>query len=387
MCGICGVLDFKNKISEPLVREMTDSISYRGPDNEGFYFSDNIGLGHRRLSIIDTSEAGNQPLYNEDRSIVLVFNGEIYNYRSWKRILQNRGHEFSSDTDSEVILHLYEDYGYDCLGTLNGMFSFALWDSNKQKLFVARDRLGIKPLHYYYDSNKFVFGSEIKSILKDKTIEKSINQESLSEYLSYNYISAPSTIYNKIYKLEPATLMVIGKNQFYTKKYWDASKVWLPYDYDVEAQKETLSNWLEVSVSNRMISDVPIGSFLSGGLDSSIITGLMARNSNSPIKTFSIGYKDNELYDEIVYAREVARFNNTDHHEFKLGAEDVLDAVPEVLSLMDEPFADSSIIPSYLVSKEASKEVKVILSGDGACLLYTSPSPRDRQKSRMPSSA
>jgi len=367
MCGICGIVDFKNKIPKHIVKKMVSTIAYRGPDNEGFHFSENVGLGHKRLSIVDTSEAGNQPLYSKDKSIVLVFNGEIYNYKSLKNELESKGHKFSSNTDAEVLIHLYEEQGVSLLSCLEGMFAFAIWDNKEQRVFLARDRLGIKPLYYCCYENKIVFGSEIKSIFASNHIAKIINKEALKEYLSYNYISAPATIYENVYKVQPAQYISFNKERGWSQTYWDIPS-YLSTD-SFEESKEKLFGLLNESVCNRMVADRPIGCFLSGGLDSSIVAGLMSKNSFPSIDTFSIGFKD-KLYNETNYSREVSCFHRTNHHEFILTQKDIIDIVPEVLSNLDEPFADSSILPFYLLSKYAVKHAPVMLSGDGADELF-----------------
>ncbi|MBW1806381.1 MAG: asparagine synthase (glutamine-hydrolyzing) [Deltaproteobacteria bacterium] len=373
MCGICGKLDFDGKgIGEDLLRKMTRSFTYRGPDDEGVFASPPIGLGHRRLSIIDLSPSGHQPMCNEDESIWLVFNGEIYDFEELREELKSKGHRLKSRTDCETIIHLYEDGGIDCLNRLNGMFAFALWDSRNQRLWLGRDRLGIKPLHYYWDGRKLVFASEIKAILCDPDVPREIDREALDLYLTLNYIPAPWTIFKNIRKLEPGNHLLAKRGEISIEPYWDIPAYNRPLDDGIEIreQKGHLYNLMEDAVKRRLISDVPLGAFLSGGIDSSIIVALMARNSNTPVKTFSIGYKDLPSFDETGYAREVARFNNTDHHEFKLGFHDILEVFPKVLEKLDEPFADSSAVPTYIVSRETRDHVKVALSGDGGDELF-----------------
>ena len=377
MCGICGKLDFYGKgASEDLIKRMTDSLAYRGPDDEGAYISVPIALGHRRLSIIDLSPSGHQPMSNEDGSIWLVFNGEIYDFQRHRLMLMSTGHRLKSRTDCEVIIHLYEEYGTDCLDHLNGMFAFALWDSRNMQLWLVRDRLGIKPLNYYWDNNKLIFASEIKAILCDPSVSREIDREALDLYLTLNYIPAPWTIFKNIRKLLPGNYLLANKNGINVVRYWD-----IPLDSgpavsvsdnkrDLDGYKRNLYRLLEDAVTRRLISDVPLGAFLSGGVDSSIIVGLMSRNSSRPVKTFSIGYKDMPSFDETGYALEVARFNNTDHQEFNLDYRDVLEAFPEVLENLDEPFADSSAIPTFIVSRHTRNHVTVALSGDGGDELF-----------------
>ena len=384
MCGICGKINIEGKeIRRELIARMNSVLSHRGPDDEGIYINNpspgasqamaSVGLGHKRLSIIDLSEAGRQPMSNEDGSIQMVFNGEIYDFKALKKELQQNGHNFTSQTDCEVIIHLYEKEGIECIKKLNGMFAFALWDSKNQTLFLCRDRLGIKPLFYCWDGKSLYFASEIKSILCNPEVSKKMDWNALNLYLTLNYIPAPYTIFKKIKKLDPGCYIMVRKEGLEIKQYWDIEKGTEYYENkekNIETYKKNLYDLLEDSVRIRLIADVPLGAFLSGGIDSSIIVGLMSRVSNSPINTYSIGYKDVPLFDETKYAREVAKLNDTHHHEIILSAKDVLDTIPEVLTYLDEPFADSSAIPQYIVSRETKKHVKVALSGDGADELF-----------------
>jgi len=382
MCGICGKLsNSPGRITEELIRKMTDVMGYRGPDDQGIYLSTDyasppahveVGLGHRRLSIIDLSEAGGQPIPNEDKTVWMIFNGEIYNFQSLRAELQGKGHAFISETDSEVIVHLYEEEGIRLLDRLNGMFAFSLWDNQKKKLFLCRDRIGIKPLVYYWDGSCLVFASEIKAILQDDYVKRELDWTALNLYLTFNYIPAPWTIFKSIKKLEPGCYLTAENGEISIKKYWKLENQ-LDLEGDAESfsdQKQRLYDLVNESVQVRLISDVPLGAFLSGGVDSSIIVGLMARNMNRPVKTFTVGYKDVPLYDETDYARDVARFNATDHHEMKISSQDVLETIPTVLDNLDEPFADSSLIPTYVVSRETKKNVTVALAGDGADELF-----------------
>lgn len=374
MCGICGKLGFQNTgIDRDLLIKMADTMPHRGPDDSGFFHCNNIGLAHKRLSIIDISSNGRQPMSNEDDSIWIVFNGEIYNFSEHRESLQKKGHIFKSRTDSEVIIHLYEEFGLECLEKLNGMFAFAIWDKNIERLWLVRDRVGIKPLHYSLGEKALVFGSEIKAILADDSVPRRIDKNALELYFTLNYIPAPHTIFKDIKKLEPAHYLIAEKGKISVKKYWDISAQPKKTDIsfsDIPDVCTCLMQTIEESVKRQLITDVPLGAFLSGGIDSSIIVALMARNSSSPVKTYSIGYKDIPLFDETDYAREVAEFNKTDHHEFKLDSGDIIAAFPEVLDIMDEPFADSSAIPTYIVSRETRKHVTVALSGDGGDELF-----------------
>jgi asparagine synthase (glutamine-hydrolysing) len=387
MCGICGKINFNGQpVESDHLKKMCQALSYRGPDDSGYYIpklnynnrkkQPNVGFGHKRLSIIDLSNAGQQPMSNEDGTIWITYNGEIYNYKSLADDLKNKGHQFRSDTDTEVILHLYEEKGLRAVQHLNGMFAFAIWDENLDRLLICRDRIGIKPLVYYYDSEHFVFASEIKALLTDPTISKNIDYHALQLYLSFNFIPAPFTIFKNVRKLEPGHSLVLQDGTVEINSYWD-----LPNSIDQEIAslsqskqinfyKKTLYENLNDAVRSRMVADVPLGAFLSGGIDSSIIVALMALNSKKPVKTFSIGFKDDHLYDETHYAREVAERYQTDHHEFKLEYRDLLDVLEDIISAFDEPFADSSSIPTFIVSRETKKFVTVALSGDGGDELF-----------------
>jgi asparagine synthase (glutamine-hydrolysing) len=365
---------------------MCRSFLYRGPDDEGIYISratddgtkpkPGVGFGHQRLSIIDLSDAGQQPMSNEDGTIWITYNGEIYNFRQLADELKEKGHEFKSDTDTEVILHLYEEEGTNAVKRLNGMFAFAIWDENINRLWVCRDRIGIKPLVYYWNSKHFTFASEIKALLTDPHISKELDYEALQLYLAFNYVPAPYTIFKGIKKLEPGKYLLLQDGNVEIKTYWeppdsiDPVIASLPVEDQIEQFKDPLYEGINDAVSYRMIADVPLGAFLSGGIDSSIIVALMARNSSRPVKTFSIGFEDDPLYDETQYAREVSERYGTDHHEFKLGYKDMLDVLPDVISAFDEPFADSSAIPTFIVAQETKKYVTVALSGDGGDELF-----------------
>lgn len=386
MCGICGKLGFNDAaVDAALLEDMCAAFSYRGPDDFGTHIWKGfttegepiqIGFGHRRLSIIDLSKAGHQPMCNEDGMIWIAYNGEIYNYQSIRSELIDKGHRFEGNSDTEVIVHLYEEDGLEAVKRLNGMFSFALWDTEKQLLWLCRDRVGIKPLVYFWDGKQFLFASEIKAILKDPSIPKKLDLQALNLYLAFSYIPAPRTIYEGIQKLPPGHSLTLQGGTLTVQSYWDT-----PENIDSELslgrfvdQKETycekLYEVLSDAVQSRMIADVPLGAFLSGGIDSSVIVALMARQSDRPVKTFSIGFKDVPQYDETRYAREVAGLYRTDHHEFKLTFQDMINVLPEVLSTFDEPFSDSSAIPTYIVSRETRKHVTVALSGDGGDELF-----------------
>ena len=367
-------------VEEDLLRKMASVLSHRGPDDDGVYLSSkqkarsskvNVGLGHRRLSIIDLSEAGRQPMSNEDKTVWMVFNGEIYNFQSLRAELEGKGHYFSSQTDCEVVIHLYEEEGIEGVKRLSGMFAFAIWDERVQALFLCRDRLGIKPLVYYLGGDSLIFASEIKGIMQDPDVPRKIDWDALGLYLTFNSITAPYTIFKGVRKLRPGHILTFINGKTEEKEYWNIDgRSDETVQKDFATQKDGLFKLLEDAVRMRMIADVPLGAFLSGGIDSSIIVGLMARNSSKPVKTYSIGYKDMPMFVETEYAREVAALNNTDHHEIKLDSQDVIDAIPHVLDSFDEPFADSSAVPMFVVSRETGNDVKVALSGDGGDELF-----------------
>ncbi len=371
MCGITGKVNFnQNELIENYeLSSMTDVISHRGPDDSGIFIDKNVGLGFRRLSIIDL-ETGSQPLKNHNGSVVIVFNGEIYNYLDLKIILEKKGYNFRTKTDTEVILAAYEIYGENCLSMLRGMFAFAIWDSNEKRLFCARDRFGIKPFYYYLDNNKFVFGSEIKSILKAANVNKELSIEAIDSYFAFGYITSDKSIYKSIKKLSPGHFLILSPNngqKLTIRKYWDVN-----FDFDLDKSEkewiEEIQDSFSETVKSHMISDVPIGAFLSGGIDSSSVVAMMALNSDKPIETFSIGFKE-EKYNELEFARAVAKKYNCNHHEQIIEPESI-GLLPKLVQAYDEPFADSSAIPTYYVSKFAREYVTVVLSGDGGDELF-----------------
>ena len=363
MCGICGVLVHNKSIqvTQQQLKLMTDTLKHRGPDDEGYYLENNIGLGHRRLSIIDIRK-GHQPIFNEDKTKLIIFNGEIYNFRELRDYLQKKNHQFTTSSDTEVILHLYEEFGNACVEKLRGMFAFAIYDIKEKTLYLARDRLGIKPLYYYHYKDIFLFGSEIKAILKFGTINKELNFEALHDYFSFLYIPAPKTIFKYIYKLPAGHWLQFKAGELKIQKYWD-----LHFNKTLiksEAQWiEGLYDLLEQSIKMRLVSEVPLGAFLSGGIDSSVVVAIMSKLNGSSVITSSIGF-DNSKYDELKYARETSDYLKTDHHEYTV-APNSTEVLDELTWYFDEPFADSSALPTYYVSKVARENVTVALSGDG----------------------
>lgn len=364
MCGIVGKYSFQTHepVDRELIEAMCDKIAYRGPDDSGVYTDGPVGLGHRRLSIIDLSELGRQPMASHDDLIHITYNGEIYNFLQLREELIDKGNVFKSNTDTEVIIYLYREYGTDCLKYLRGMFAFAIWDKRESTLFLARDRIGKKPFFYYYDGKTLIFASEIKSILVDPLVTKSMNFEAFYDYFKYLYVPDPKTIYNNIFKLEPGHCLTCGRDGIRKRQYWDVSFQEHSFG-NLKEVSDRLFNLLAESVKMRMISDVPLGAFLSGGIDSSGVVALMAGQQDHPVTTCSIGF-DSEQYDEIEFARVIADRFHTDHYEFtvKQNAEAIL---VDLARYFDEPFADSSSVPTYYVSKLARQQVKVALSGDG----------------------
>lgn len=364
MCGITGILRLNPTNDLHIeIQRMTDSIRHRGPDGEGIFVKDNLALGHRRLAIIDL-ETGKQPMCNEDESLWLTYNGEIYNFKELRIELEKFGHRFKTNSDSEVIIHSYEQWGVNCLNKFRGMFAFCIADFSNRKLFLARDHFGIKPLVYRISSDYFAFSSELSSLRKinDKAPEGDI--ESLEFYLRYQYIPAPKTIYKKIYKLKPAHYLFVDFNnpEPIPIRYWDFE--FNSYiDLREEEYEEQLESVLENSVKTHLVSDVPFGVFLSGGIDSTLVTQKMAKILSAPIKAFSIGFKE-EKYSELKYAEIAAKKIGVEHHTYII-EENGLEILPELIQHYGEPYGDSSAIPTYYVSKYARQNVPMVLSGDG----------------------
>jgi len=371
MCGICGIFDAEGqgRTHVPLVRQMAATLVHRGPDDESFYISPQCVLGHRRLKIIDLSPLGRQPMTNEDGSLWISFNGEIYNYLELRAELVRRGHHFRSQTDTEVVLHLYENEGEDFLRSLNGMFALALWDQPRGRLLLARDRFGKKPLYYYTDGHRLLFGSEAKAILVDPCVPRALDLEALSFYLALGYIPSPATIFRGISKLPPASLLIVERDSAGDGLRLRGPECYWRLRYEpnpVLTEEECVSRVAEIirdAVRIRMYSDVPLGAFLSGGLDSSTVVANMALVGEKAVETFSIGF-DEASFDELRFAELVAGRFRTNHHVFRC-TPDALEVLPTLVYHYDEPFADSSAIPTYYVSKIARQLVTVALSGDG----------------------
>jgi asparagine synthase (glutamine-hydrolysing) len=373
MCGISGIVNFN--VSEPvnghLLERMTSAQAHRGPDDQGYFIENNVGLGHRRLSIIDLS-GGKQPIFNEDGSVVVVFNGEIYNFAELTGDLISRGHQFTTRSDTETIVHAYEEYGEDCMRDFRGMFAFAIWDRRLRRLFLVRDRLGIKPVYYYAGKEFFVFASEIKSLLEHPKVPREVDPEALDLYASLRYVPGPRTMFKNIFKLQPGHWMMVEDGRITIRKYWD-----LEYRQragsDAEFTEE-FTQLLEESVRLRLISEVPLGVFLSGGLDSSTMLAMMSKiTGGERIKTFSVGFETDgpsgdEASDanEFAFAREAAAHFGAEHHEFMVSADQFRDAIPTMVSHLDEPMGDPTCIPLYFISRLAREHITVVLSGEGA---------------------
>ena len=368
MCGIAGfVAGQGERATVEEVRRMTDSIVHRGPDEEGIFAERNVGLGMRRLSIIDLS-GGSQPIYNEDRSVVIVYNGEVYNFPDLRKDLEAKGHQFYTHTDTEVIVHLYEEMGTDCISKLRGMFALALYDWNRQTLLLARDRLGKKPLHYAVCGDTLYFASEIKSILAVAPELAEVDLEGLLQYFYYGYIPDPQCVFKRIKKLPPGHLLEFQRGKIKVRQYWDLPAYGTNQPASEPAALEELDQRLAEATRIRLISDVPLGALLSGGVDSSIVVALMARASSAPVKTFSIGFKA-EQFNELPYARLVAERFGTDHHELIVDP-DFQETLEFLSRMMEEPFGDSSMLPTYYVCRMARQQVTVALSGDGGDELF-----------------
>ena len=371
MCGIVGVLSPDKKIEGDTIKTMRDSLAHRGPDEKGIYLSKDgiVALGHRRLSIIDLSARGNQPLKNEDGTVWVVHNGEIYNFMSLRKELEGKGHTFVSNTDTEVIVHAYEAWGEDCIRRFKGMFAYVIWDEKRKTLLLARDRLGIKPLFYYWDGKVFMFSSEIKGILAHPLTNRDMDTSALFDYLTYLYIPPPNTIYSHIKKIKEGHVLKFKNGAVKEEKYWDID--FSEKDKLSETQaEELLLDKLKDAVQSHMVSDVPIGVLLSGGFDSSTVTSLASAFSPNKLHTCTVGF-DVAEHSETGYAKIIADRFDTDHHESEIGIDSLQKSLSHVVSLYDEPYADSSAIPTYEVCRIARQYVKVALSGDGGDEVFT----------------
>lgn len=369
MCGIAGILGHSTVPLDLLATKMTEAFPYRGPDDKGVWVdgANFVALGHRRLSILDTSSAGRQPMGDEENNLVIVHNGEIYNFIELRRELKQKGYRFKTDTDTEVILASYKEWGADCLNRFNGMWAFAIWDIDKQSLFLARDRMGIKPLYYYDHGDTLYFASETKAILRVVQDVPDIDHSLIDTYMGFGYIPGEDTLFKGIKRLLPGHSMVVSNGRCEIKKYWDyhflgCGNEDLGLDYYVDKGERLLKDAIDL----RLRSDVPLGVFLSGGLDSSAVVGLLAHRSQKGLKTFSVAYDFGEQYNETRFARLVAQRFNTDHHELFVTSGEFKDCIPDYIRFMDEPVTESAAISLYLIAKLAKEHVTVILSGEGA---------------------
>ena len=365
MCGIAG---FVGKGSVNDIESMRSAIEHRGPDANGIYYKDGVGLAHTRLSIIDVSSSGNQPMWNEDMTAAIVFNGEIYNFRELKEeLFLEKSRVFKSKTDTEVILSLYDQYGEKCFEKLNGMFAIAIYDFRLNKLILARDRFGKKPLYWGIFDGTLMFGSELKALFKHPLFKKEIDLKSLNKYLTYEYVPTPDSIFKGVHKLEPASYMSFSGGEIKKKIFWntafDTKNISIPQALNI------LEDELEKSVKRRMVSDVPLGIFLSGGIDGSAVAYYAQKNSKEKIKTFSIGFKE-KTFDESGYAKQVSDFLGTEHHSKILSAEDLLEVIPRIGEVLDEPIADAAVIPTLVLSEFAKEQVTVVLGGNGGDELF-----------------
>lgn len=368
MCGICGMV---GKSDKTLIKAMCNVLVHRGPDGEGEYIDENVAIGIRRLAVIDL-ETGDQPISNEDKTLWIVHNGEIYNFIELRDMLEKRGHEFQTQSDTEVIIHAYEEFGASCPQHFNGMFAFAIWDTQKRELFMARDRVGIKPFYYWDNGCYLLFGSEIKAILQDKNFDRQINKTALYNQMHRLFVPGSDTMFVGIKRLAPGHYAYYRKGRLEIHKYWDFS--FAPKYIGTEKEYcDMIYEQLKKAVRRRMISDVPLGAFLSGGVDSSGIVGFMSQLSNGPVKTFSLGFREveegaSEVFNELPYARKVAEHLGTEHHEFVINASDILHELPRLIWHFDEPYSGS--LPQYFISKLAREHVTVALGGLGGDELF-----------------
>ena len=364
MCGIAGYVS-ENKIEPAVLKAMTERIAHRGPDGEGFFVDDKCGLGHRRLAIIDL-KTGDQPIYNEDKTIVVVFNGEIYNFQTLRQELEEKGHRFQTQTDTEVLVHGYEEWGGALTEKLRGMYAFAIWDTQKESLFLARDKWGIKPLYYYQTEHSLLFASEIKAFLDHPDFQKQLNEEILAAYLCFNSVPTEETLFKNVFRLEPGHRMMYQAGKITIEKFFelDLDDAAASKTYDPEAAAQEIREAMEDSVKAHGFADVEIGGFLSSGIDSSYLVSLA-----KPDKTFTVGY-DDPKYDEISYAKDLAEKLQIKNFSRTITKEDYIKAFPDIIYHMDEPLADPSAIALYFVAETAAKQVKVVTSGEGADELF-----------------
>ncbi|HLH52163.1 MAG TPA: asparagine synthase (glutamine-hydrolyzing), partial [Verrucomicrobiae bacterium] len=366
MCGIAGklVLDPAGRVERSAIEDMLRPINHRGPDGNGVYLDANIGLGHCRLSIIDLS-TGDQPMTNEDKTIWIVFNGEIYNFQELRELLVAKGHIFRSRSDTEVIIHLYEEFGEECVTRLRGMFAFAIWDSKRRRLFVARDRVGIKPLYYCQTPQAFYFASELKSIIADPQVKREVHLPAVRRFLSFNYVPGEETLLKGVLKLLPGHWLSIEHGKMVRRQYWDLRFTRDRWDMPYEAAVEELHALLASTVRDHMIADVPVGVLLSGGVDSSAMLNFAVQGTEKKVKTFTVGFDGDQVVDERPYARLAAERFHSEHFETTISEADFWDFLPSYVWHMEEPVCEPPAVALYYVTKFARKHVKVLLSGEG----------------------
>ncbi|MGH7909920.1 MAG: asparagine synthase (glutamine-hydrolyzing) [Thermodesulfobacteriota bacterium] len=373
MCGIVGFYDYNKKTDMAVLTSMSETLTHRGPDDAGIYFDvdNNVGLGHSRLSILDLSSLGHQPMPNENKSIWITYNGEVYNYREIRKELIERGYNFKSNTDTEVLIKAYEEWGMECVHKFIGMFAIAIWDRRQQKLFLLRDRVGVKPLYYYHKDGLFLFGSELKALMKHPQFDKDIDFSVLPLYLRYGYIPAPFTIFKNTCKVKPGHYLCVSDNNLKEFEYWDIVDFYTqePINEPEDEIADELEKLLIDSFKYRLVSDVPVGVFLSGGIDSSTVTALLQKNISTKLKTFSIGFYE-DRFNEAKWAKKIANYLETDHTEYYLSVREAFNIIEKLPEIYDEPFGDNSGIPTYLVSRLARQNVTVALSADGADELF-----------------
>ncbi|MEK7448701.1 MAG: asparagine synthase (glutamine-hydrolyzing), partial [Planctomycetota bacterium] len=372
MCGICAISS-QHPISEETIKRMTTVLAHRGPDDEGIYLGNkllvngyqlSVALGHRRLAIIDLSPAGHQPMSNEDKTIRLVYNGELYNFHELKNDLEKQGHKFTSQSDAEVIIHSYEQSGPDCVKKFNGIFAFALWDEKQSRLFLARDHFGVKPLYYTRNNKFFAFASEIKALLEIPGMAREIDPCALDNFLTYRFVPSPQTMFKNIYKLPPAHYLIFEKNEIKTGCYWNyVPRLSLKKETDLVAE---LREKFYTAVKRQMISDVPIGALLSGGVDSAAIVAVMSELSGSAVKTFTVGFEGADEINEFKEARETARFFKTEHYEKIISQKDYQTWLPKSIWHLEEPVGTTSALALYYICEVVKDYVKVVLTGQGA---------------------
>jgi len=366
MCGICGKLEFarEKQVSASLLKSMADAIRHRGPDDEGFYTSGQVGFGFRRLSIIDL-DGGHQPLSNEDGTVWIVFNGEIYNYQGLREELAAKGHVFKTKTDTEVIVHLYEEYGPECVAKLRGMFGFAIWDSKTSTLFLARDRVGIKPLYYYVGDRFLACGSEIKAILADPAVPREVDPQVIDQFLTYYYVPGRQTLLRNLFKLEPGHSLTVKNGKVEIRRYWDLDFSAAGNHHSSNGYERQLVELLDEAVQLHMISDVPVGFLLSGGIDSTAMLSFAAEKTDKPISTYTVGFSTQGVIDERPFARLAAERYGSKHYEISMSSDEFAGFLPRYVWHMEEPVVEPPAVALYYVSKLASQYVKVLISGEG----------------------